>query len=392
MNRLDSSSPPKASTSSQDEVSKAVQQEQSSDQAKRKPNRRIDFSGIGVQLPAFRSSAPATNVNFGESEESSPKRQRYVVDATGLSSPDNGKVDRARLRLNAGRPVTPNTNPDNIAAFAYTPGSFTQGLSYQELKLRREEERRALPQFSELSQAVKLTGTLTINNHKFTLKEVDGAYGDFVQIYRIASDDTTPQIVPDKSNEEVAVKVFHTRATTRNQPKTLMGFMESSLQQYKQLLAINAGMLSQEGDIYPVAKIWNADSATKDLFYIVEYIPYAVDVSPWEDPLVMVENLDEKSQKILHSVRRFMELMDTNRIVLDPKPNNFRLDEAGNLYLVDFTEEPDEDDLTATLDQCIRLWSGDNQYICDFLKANIKEPIIREMLCEPKFDVKLEAK
>ena len=131
-------------------------------------------------------------------------------------------------------------------------------------------------------------------------------------------------------------------------------------------------------------KIWNESTATKDLYYIVEYIPNPVDTSPWRDTKVRFEELDEKSQKILHEVRRYMELMESKRILLDLKPHNFRLDAAGNLYLVDFVEKLEESDFFACLSQAITQWSGFNQNICDFLKANLKNPDIQKMSCAPK--------
>ena len=113
----------------------------------------------------------------------------------------------------------------------------------------------------------------------------------------------------------------------------------------------------------------------------MEYIPHAISTSPWKDPNTTFDKLDKKSQKVLHDVRKFLELMESKKIVLDPKPANFRLDAAGTLYLVDFTEEPDACDLLANLDLAIRLWSGTNQHICNFLKANLSHPDIQKMSC-----------
>ena len=258
-----------------------------------------------------------------------------------------------------------------------------QELSFPVAKRPRlglDEKKTAPADYKSIMRRIELQAQISYNGNVFHLDKVPGAHGDFVQCYELAGR-CERSIIDGIPNEKVLVKAFHETTCNRNGPNQIKKFMESSLKQYRELQQIAPSYYRQMqpmiGDGLHTATIYNADTAIRDGFYIVEYIPYPVDISSWKERTVRFEDLDAKSQNLLKEVKRFMHFMVDQNISIDLKPSNIRLDDTDTPYLVDYSEESD-DGILIQLRQTITLWSGENPHIKEFLTDDLA--IIEELV------------
>lgn len=178
------------------------------------------------------------------------------------------------------------------------------------------------------------------------------ANGDFCNAYTIIDGPFSGHLV----------KAFHERRIAKD-ALCLNEFMRHSLNQYHTLQSLNV----------KVATIFNAATALRDNFYVVEYIASPLNY----DPEKKFHDLTHAEMAILKQVRGLFELAFAHNLHLDLLPRNLRQTENGEVVLVDFLEEP-FDEMYADYVKRFRVWGNDPK-ISAFLTENLPESFQRHL-------------
>lgn len=188
---------------------------------------------------------------------------------------------------------------------------------------------------------------------QFKVKAVEGAKGDFVQLYSIIG-----QLYSVKTRTELVIKAFHDTRIEESRPM-LNKYIGTALKQYQDLIKLNVR----------IAEIFNQPA--KDGYYLMEYVPHPfvlklkcpsenleLDLNYWRKN-GKLSDLDPLSLQQLEQVRQTMNIAVQNNIPMDLKPDNWRVRENGDACLVDLMEE-DDAVLLPCLNQALRRWCNGN--------------------------------
>ena len=154
-----------------------------------------------------------------------------------------------------------------------------------------------------------------LNSNSFKYQTTYMAKGTFSSVYSLDRHPTP--IINGRNNSELVLKAFHGENTRFNQT-ALSKYLKTSAQNYRDIVALQL----------PVAEICNIDTMRNDLFVIQRKIPDEVNC------------LDQDQ---LQQITAFFNASVKNNIIMDLQPQNFRV-ENGQVMLIDFVEEIDEDD------------------------------------------------
>ena len=130
----------------------------------------------------------------------------------------------------------------------------------------------------------------------------------------------------------------------------------------------------KESSVVALCDILN--NPTEDGYILQTKVPRNLPVLTWHNNLdVKIDGLSELERRILSQLKGLMEFSVKENHPIDLLPANFGLTEDGeNLMLFDFLEDFDDEErnIGLSLGQAVRLWSGGNQ--------NIKEYLINDLL------------
>jgi hypothetical protein len=132
-----------------------------------------------------------------------------------------------------------------------------------------------------------------------------------------------------------------------------------ALLQYEQLRKGNA----------PIANMLNAESALRDGYFIIEYVPYEIDPKRWQDRAFY--ELDTETQNLLEKIKKIFEIAFAYHIGIDLHPANLRMKDDAEIVITDFCEEHfDEQTFEGHMSDRLKLWSN-HQLIQEFLMGNL---------------------
>jgi hypothetical protein len=175
--------------------------------------------------------------------------------------------------------------------------------------------------------------------------------GEYSDCYRI--------VAPNQMSGYV-VKAFHETRINRS-PSDLKAMAEHSTNQFRQLKALGVG----------VADILNIDTAVRDCFMIVEFVPFEINPVSWFRR--SLEELDANQKSLLGKVKQLFEIAVNHNLSLDLLPSNLRQKDSGELVVTDFCEEPfDEDAFDVEISTRLKKWSG-HRSLQRFLMENLTD-------------------
>ncbi len=193
------------------------------------------------------------------------------------------------------------------------------------------------------------SGTLNYNQTSCSLRWI-GA-GEYSDCYRITAPDHMMGYV---------VKAFHQIRINRN-PLGLKAMAEHSINQFRKLKALQVG----------VADIINVDTAMRDCFTIVEFVPIEIKPETWSG--LSFAELDADQKNLLEKVKQMFEIAVTHNLSLDLLPSNLRQRETGEVVITDFCEEPfDEDAFDVEISTRLKKWSS-HRSVQRFLMQNLTD-------------------
>ncbi|MGR3973564.1 MAG: hypothetical protein QRY72_03210 [Candidatus Rhabdochlamydia sp.] len=152
-------------------------------------------------------------------------------------------------------------------------------------------------------------GFLVTQGKKIPLKFL--ADGSYMSVYEL---DTPTQLLLPAFPTRVVVKLYHGKNTPLSS-SYLKHTLNSTLTSYTQLLTYQ----------FPVAQIYNADTARQDGFILQEKISYPLQIT-----LHLEQILDFFARALKHHV------------IVDLLPSNFKVKEDGEVVLIDFVEDPSD--------------------------------------------------
>lgn len=183
--------------------------------------------------------------------------------------------------------------------------------------------------------------------------------GTFGKVFKI--NDLVP-IVPDRANNTVLVKVFRDHFCAKGAEYTA-----NIVTQY-QLLRVKG---------FPVAQIFNADTAVQDGIILIERIPDIIlPQNIWREK--RLDQLTEAEMGYLIVVRTFFDFAVEDNVLLDLVPSNFKCKD-GRLTFFDFREivpaqkEKYHEKMRLDLTKALNLWSCGNADVRQFLLVNIRK-------------------
>jgi hypothetical protein len=124
-------------------------------------------------------------------------------------------------------------------------------------------------------------------------------------------------LIPNVSNDQVLVKLYHGKQghkARRFASELLSGYTKCSIANYKEIQ--NLGI--------PVASIYNLETALEECVFIVEKVPYELDL-----------NQDYQLEQVCDLFKKSFE----NKAPIDLSFNNLRVQENGSVTVVDFVEK-----------------------------------------------------
>lgn len=151
--------------------------------------------------------------------------------------------------------------------------------------------------------------------------------GSFSTVYTVVKNPS--RLVPTVDNSELVIKMYN-GIRTGFHPRALSGYLESALANYKQVMALGL----------PVAKIYNAETASTDLAIVQKRI----------DANVNLRNPTEMTQ-----VQRFFDLSIKSGVLMDLQPANLKV-ENGTVVLIDFVEEMEDHNIVTMVNLAIKAW------------------------------------
>jgi len=291
--------------------------------------------------PATSPEKPQTHVHFNQGQK---RNYKEISHTTASSMP---KVD-ILVFVPSGSP--PAKTSSNRSAYVSPPTPRRQ----------KTLSTFAVP-FKNISSLLKL-GRMSYNNKQHTVHELEGAKGDYLQVYEVTSKEP---LIPGIGNDKILIKAFHEERIQESGP-ALNKYMTNTLKQYHTLTQHNV----------PIAKIHNVTAANPnqpldDRFYIVEKIPHAIDTSLW-DQNQEYKDLPQKIQAQLDQAKKLFNSMIKLNIEMDLIPSNIRYNDDNQLFLIDFMEEPEEVrkdglHLLPCLIQALKQWANGNKNILNYL-------------------------
>jgi hypothetical protein len=191
--------------------------------------------------------------------------------------------------------------------------SFTLKTQSKELNIVQQTPIKRARAGSVISFFQKLHETLLANTFKYKVTYL--AKGNYSNVYTLEGNEAP--IIPGVDNSDLVLKAFHGEQSGFVERK-LRNFLRNEIENYR---AAKAAQL-------PVGEIYNADTAEQDGYIIQRKVSGKVDAL----------NAEQRSQ-----VSRFFDISVTKRIIFDLLLQNFAL-EKGQVILIDFIEDPDDDD------------------------------------------------
>jgi len=173
----------------------------------------------------------------------------------------------------------------------------------------------------------------SIQNHSFKRNGVSVTFSSFSEkgsYVRVLSPYADDSLVPGVSNDQLLIKIYNEKLLTKTEA-CLKNYMSSSLKNYE--AAKHLGL--------PVSTIFNAATALEDTYFIVEKVPYPIDVN---------------SPDHVKQVHRFFQAAFDQKSIFDLLPDNFCVKEDGTVVLVDFVEDT-EDGFDIFLKHALKTWA-----------------------------------
>lgn len=126
-------------------------------------------------------------------------------------------------------------------------------------------------------------------------------------------------IIQEKSKGQLVVKVYNENRCGKEAKSFLRDCMKTSLEAYREAKSVGI----------PVAKILNEETAQQEGYFLQEYISHPIDI-------LDASHL-EQARKI------FLIFLQNKKLLLDLTPSNLRVNEKGQVILIDFVEEKDDE-------------------------------------------------
>jgi hypothetical protein len=272
-------------------------------QARKKINscRKLEFSPVKRNFDtAFLSDASAANDRIN----------KIAFPKSPTSSPTKCRQNQSPARFEKTPPlfVMPEMELEKMPDF-----SNPFKLDVQESKAPPQRPTKRPKVEPTASKFQKQHEALCSNTFKYKVTYL--AKGSFSNCYTL--ENNIDPIIPGVDNSDLVLKAYHGENSGFGELK-LRNFIKNAIENYH--AAVNAG--------FPVATIYNAETALQDGYIIQRKISGKI------DPF----NAEQRSQ-----VSRFFDVSVKNRVIFDLQAQNFTL-ENGQVVLVDFIEDPDDDD------------------------------------------------
>lgn len=180
--------------------------------------------------------------------------------------------------------------------------------------------------------------------------------GCYSEVYVIAS--STGELVPKVANDRILFKRYHKDIIERRR-EVVEKFVDGTLEQYN--------FLSEEyldGKPFPMAKIFNAQTAKRDGYFLVEKVPFEFN----DDKDIDMKNkttLDRLSQVKKMFQYAFDKGLKGVRS-LDLTRQNVRINEEGKVVLIDYMEE-NQGKFVNLIEKHIETFAQGNEKIREYL-------------------------
>ncbi len=240
-------------------------------------------------------------------------------------------------------------------------GSSRRAMAQTPMKKRKQNV--LTPLMNTCGQIAR--GKLERSGHTYKLVANSDARGDYKQLYAIS--DEQPQLIVGYDNCKVRIKALHEYCLNRSTPEVAQDFWKKSCE--SQIGLQNLG--------FPVAQILN--SSLEDGYEIVVYICNAIDPNKWAGNMP-IASLDTDLVFLLKQARDILTRAAKENLLLDLSPNNFRVNDDNELFIIDsFVEEDPLDSflndpnttIQCWLKSALVNWANENPYVYAFLTEDI---------------------
>ena len=198
---------------------------------------------------------------------------------------------------------------------------YGQSKKKNDLDIERPYNIRFLENFERIQNGVAIEYVLKTDQKLQTLSlqlsKVEGAKGDFFQLYRaihVLMDGIEISVIDGIPVDKLIIKSFredgsHTQAELRN----FNIIMQTKFQQYQE--AIRAEL--------PMSKLAYADNLLDNCFFMEEYIPDPF--LPLWNPNTPLDQIDPQTKKYIDQIKKIVQKAFEEQIPLDLKIDNLRI-------------------------------------------------------------------
>lgn len=167
------------------------------------------------------------------------------------------------------------------------------------------------------------------NDKKFSIAAIEGAEGNFSQVYTLFGDSP---FIEGVSNDNIVIKLFHRHRVDANAQDTVLGWVKTLIGQYKALATTDL----------PIIRIYNAETALEDGYIVAQKINPILE-SFWSKDMEPKE-LEKSFGTELKQFKHFFKFASEQKTAtpLDLQLTNFGFNEEGQILLLDFKEESED--------------------------------------------------
>jgi len=346
----------------------------SSDEDTQPVQRHGSAAAAAATSPAATSpvSTSATRALFASDDDTTPPPQRRMTLVATPSSPDHtplATASAARSFFDSDDESTPVQQQQTAAVSGgKREAKSSHFISNNESLQPSTKRRRAgaiAPEWMKKQPWVEM-GHFTINGSRLPIEKIGD--GSFHKVFQFTTDVEIELGGTRVNTQDLVLKILLSGNVGPNKEEEVILDEEKG---YQHLLEQGIPVPMRYAD--PIT-FQDSINSKNGKFWIIEKMPHAVTGDSWSKG-ESFEELNHEDKKILTWTKSILTRMATEGtdLVNDFRKRNTMLNDAGDPFVIDFSE-PQHDDLNINLSSYVKDWANGNPKIEEFLTSDFPAP------------------